>query len=71
MLKLAAASSLLLAGLPPPLSADPASSNQADRTKRRVRPIDPDWPSTGEWNRLKEMVGGRLVKVELAAGGLR
>src|SRR4051812_2223738 len=64
VLELAAASSLLLAGLPPPLSANPASSNQAGRTNRRARPSDPDWPSTGEWNRLKEMVSGRLMKVE-------
>jgi hypothetical protein len=29
-----------------------------------VRPGDPDWPSTAEWNKLKEVVGGRLINVE-------
>jgi len=29
-----------------------------------VRPGGPDWPSTTEWNRLKEVVGGRLINVE-------
>ena len=29
-----------------------------------MRPGGPDWPSTTEWNRLKEVVGGRLINVE-------
>ena len=63
LLKLAATSSLLSAGLPPPSFADPASP-QTGPTKRRVRPGDPDWPSPAEWNRLNEAVGGRLINVE-------
>ena len=63
LLKLAATSSLLLVGLPPPSFADPASTHTGP-TKRRVRPGDPDWPSPAEWNRLKEAVGGRLINVE-------
>jgi FAD/FMN-containing dehydrogenase len=63
LLKLVATSSLLSAGLPPPSSANPAST-QTGPTKWRVRPGDPDWPSPAEWNRLKESVGGRLINVE-------
>jgi FAD/FMN-containing dehydrogenase len=63
LLKLAATSSLLSVGLPPPSFADPASTHTGP-TKRRVRPGDPDWPSPAEWNRLKEAVGGRLINVE-------
>ena len=63
LLKLAATSSLLSVGLPPPSFADPASTHTGP-TKRRMRPGDPDWPSPAEWNRLKEAVGGRLINVE-------
>src|SRR6516164_7793218 len=64
LLRLVAASPRLSTGLPEPqLSAKPARA-LADAAKRRVRPGDPDWPGTAEWNRLKEAVGGRLVKVE-------
>jgi hypothetical protein len=31
---------------------------------RRVRPSDADWPSAGEWQKLNEAVGGRLIKVQ-------
>jgi FAD/FMN-containing dehydrogenase len=34
-------------------------------TMRRVRPSDPDWPNAAAWEKLKEAVGGRLIKVEL------
>lgn len=30
----------------------------------RVRPSDPDWPSTEAWNRLNQAVGGNLVRVD-------
>ena len=30
----------------------------------RVRPSDPDWPSTEVWNRLNHAVGGNLVRVD-------
>jgi FAD/FMN-containing dehydrogenase len=68
LLKLAATSSLLSVGLPPPSFADPASTHTGP-TKRRVRPGDPDWPSPAEWNRLKEAVGGRLINVESPLAG--
>ena len=61
LLKLAATSSLLSVGLPPPSFADPASTHTGP-TKRRVRPGDPDWPSPAEWNRLKEAVGGAAAQ---------
>jgi len=31
---------------------------------RRVRPADPSWPSEALWDRLRQAVGGRLLKVE-------
>jgi len=31
---------------------------------RRVRPGDPAWPAEAEWQRLKQAVEGRLIKVE-------
>jgi FAD/FMN-containing dehydrogenase len=34
------------------------------RTKQRMRPGDPGWPSAAEWNRLKAAVGGHLLKPE-------
>ena len=39
----------------------------AARPHSRVRPGDPAWPSEASWNRLSRDVGGRLVKVQLAA----
>jgi hypothetical protein len=33
-------------------------------TMRRVRPSDPDWPNAASWEKFKEAVGGRLMKVE-------
>ncbi|MGA7865130.1 MAG: FAD-dependent oxidoreductase, partial [Stellaceae bacterium] len=64
LLKLAATSSLLAAGMPhTSSSADPASA-LTGTTTRRVRPSDPSWPSLAEWEGLNRAVGGRLVKVE-------
>ncbi len=31
---------------------------------RRVRPGDPSWPSEADWNKLRQTVEGRLIKVE-------
>jgi len=31
--------------------------------QRRVRPSDPAWPSSADWERLREAVGGNLLKV--------
>ncbi len=49
----------LAAGLP--LMTDAIA--QTDRTARRVRPGDPDWPSANAWEALDAAVGGRLIKV--------
>ena len=54
----------LTASLASPLSALAASS------RRRTRPGDPGWPAAAEWAALGKAVGGRLVKVDLAAGRL-
>ena len=64
LLKLAATSSFLVAGLPPSkLSANPAGA-LAEASRRRVRLGDPDWPDPAAWDQLKDAVGGRLIKVE-------
>jgi hypothetical protein len=31
---------------------------------RRVRPSDAGWPSAGEWQKLNDAVGGKLIKVQ-------
>jgi FAD/FMN-containing dehydrogenase len=31
--------------------------------RRRVRPSDPAWPNAASWNKLKQNVGGNLIKV--------
>src|SRR6059036_3032080 len=31
---------------------------------RRIRPVDPSWPSEADWNKLRQTVEGRLIKVE-------
>jgi FAD/FMN-containing dehydrogenase len=48
-----------------------ATEGAAGRALQRVRPSSPDWPSGEAWDKLKQAVGGRLVKVEtpLAACG--
>jgi FAD/FMN-containing dehydrogenase len=30
----------------------------------KVRPSDPSWPTTASWEKLKQDVGGRLIRVE-------
>lgn len=43
----------------------PRSSRQvASLPMRRVRPSDPGWPSQEAWKRLKDAVGGNLIKVD-------
>jgi FAD/FMN-containing dehydrogenase len=32
--------------------------------RRRVRPSDPAWPNTASWNKLRQDVGGNLIKVQ-------
>ncbi|MGE0748711.1 MAG: FAD-binding oxidoreductase [Rhodospirillales bacterium] len=45
----------------PPAGATAAGAGAA--LPRRVRPGDAGWPSAGDWARLKQAVGGRLVPV--------
>src|SRR5258706_2451373 len=33
-------------------------------TRRRVRPSDTEWPNPASWDRLKQSVEGRLIKVQ-------
>jgi hypothetical protein len=33
-------------------------------TRRRVRPSDPAWPSAASWDKLKQGVGGNLIRVQ-------
>ena len=37
----------------------------------RVRPGDPGWPSSSEWERLRQRVEGRLIKVQSPLGACR
>jgi hypothetical protein len=47
------------AGLGPTKAARAATL----RSKQRVRPSDPSWPSIASWAKLKDEVGGNLIKV--------
>jgi FAD/FMN-containing dehydrogenase len=40
----------------------PTRAIGANRPVSRVRPGDPAWPSEADWDRLKQNVGGRLIK---------
>jgi FAD/FMN-containing dehydrogenase len=46
-----------------PLLAATKAAWAAARSRRRVRPGDRDWPTPEDWDRLKQTVGGRLLKV--------
>src|SRR6185369_4812087 len=51
------------------IAASPALTNLAKGAAprspaRRVRPGDPAWPSEADWNKLRQTVEGRLIKVE-------
>jgi FAD/FMN-containing dehydrogenase len=41
-----------------------ASNTVAGPTIRRLRPSDPSWPTAEKWDKLKEHVGGNLIKIE-------
>jgi FAD/FMN-containing dehydrogenase len=41
-----------------------SKSGKDSRFKSRVRPSDPAWPSTANWDNLKKNVGGNLIKVQ-------
>ncbi len=55
---------LTLAAAAPLAAALPSIARAAATTGQRVRPGDPEWPDTAAWDKLRETVGGRLVKVE-------
>src|SRR5262249_55569835 len=47
-----------------PMLPRPVRATVAEHTSdRRVRPSDPAWPGEASWAKLKEAVGGRLIKV--------
>jgi FAD/FMN-containing dehydrogenase len=46
------------------LAATPPKDGDVRKVASRVRPGDGEWPSEESWNRLRQLVGGRLVKVE-------
>ena len=56
----------LLTGL---LSGGWKSVFAATKSRSRVRPGNPGWPSPADWDRLKADVGGRLLKLESPFAG--
>src|SRR5215218_4000959 len=42
----------------------PVRAAAAGPSSSRVRPGDPEWPSTASWEQLNQDVGGRLIEVE-------
>ena len=55
---------LLAVALAPAFWPRSAARAAIPKAIRRVRPSDPEWPSAANWRKLKDAVGGRLVKVE-------
>src|SRR5579864_8858488 len=55
---------LRLAGTlaPAALYRFPITLEAKSKPRRRVRPSDPGWPSATEWEKLKQAVGGNLIK---------
>ncbi|HYY30777.1 MAG TPA: FAD-binding protein, partial [Chthoniobacterales bacterium] len=41
-----------------------AADTERGQPIRRVRPSDPAWPAPEKWDKLKQEVGGNLIKVE-------
>jgi FAD/FMN-containing dehydrogenase len=48
----------------PLIGATARLPSAAAGTARRVRPGDPEWPNEAAWQRLNEIVGGRLIKID-------
>jgi FAD/FMN-containing dehydrogenase len=61
-LQTAAATIPYASGLLSP-AATPARAAAGARALARVRPGDPAWPAEASWDRLKQQVGGRLLKL--------
>src|SRR5580700_3110837 len=38
-------------------------------SRSRVRPSDPGWPDQASWEKLKQKVNGRLIKIEPPMAG--
>ncbi len=54
----------LAGGLQAPISSVKSAQRFARHvTLRRVRPTDPKWPSTADWDKLRQAVGGNLIQV--------
>ena len=47
-----------------PFSSARAGEAATNRARSRVRPGDPAWPSQASWERLRQRVEGRLIKVQ-------
>jgi FAD/FMN-containing dehydrogenase len=64
MLRAVAALPVFTGGLAAPLALAKSAQRFAKPvTLRRVRPADPEWPSTADWDKLKQAVGGNLIQV--------
>src|SRR5258707_1780960 len=61
--RLAAVAGLPVLGRQLPIPAE-ASASLASPTARRVRPPELAWPTAESWEKLRQDVGGNLVKVE-------
>lgn len=57
-----AVSMSLLTGAPWPMAAFGMTKSAPARLRSRVRPGDPNWPTSANWEELRSAVGGRLVK---------
>jgi FAD/FMN-containing dehydrogenase len=47
----------------------PAHGASPPPSRSRVRPSDPDWPDKASWEKLKQTVNGRLIKIEPPMAG--
>jgi FAD/FMN-containing dehydrogenase len=68
---LAACAIVPLVGPGPFLRPAGAADVAAGRAIERVRPSSPDWPSDQAWDKLKQAVGGRLLRVETPLAACR
>ena len=71
LLKAAAAVPLLSGAELLELADARAKDGDARKVASRVRPGNPGWPSEESWNKLKQIVGGRLVEVKSPVSACR
>ena len=62
MLRRVAAIPLLTVGWPGLTTM--ARAADPPQPARRIRPSDPSWPSSANWEELNRAVGGRLIRVQ-------